>query len=69
MSSKEEWPICLSLNVLTLQPIPTTVSDTVSSWKIRQEYRKISYTRCTKSQNLFSSRLAVVFAQSIEARC
>ena len=36
-----------------------------------KNYLKISNIRCAKSQNLksFSSRLAVAFAQSIEARC
>ena len=46
-----------------------------SSWPtvlyVQEIYRKIYNIRCTKSQKLkwFSSRLAVVFAQSIEARC
>ena len=36
-------------------------------WKRQRKiYRQISYMRRTKSQTFFSSRLAVVFAQSID---
>ena len=40
-------------------------------WGQRNMYHKISDITCTKSQNLkcFSSRLAVVFAQYIVAKC
>ena len=48
--------------------ISTVSNMTIKEWS---KYRHTSYKSSTKFQNLkrFSSRLAVVFAQTIEARC
>ena len=59
-------PVFTSTKVLIMIRWPTEANN--NRWI---HYRKVSNIRRTKSQNLiwFSSRLAVVFAQFIEARC
>ena len=53
------------------QDLPYVAMSFITCTCIRKDfnYRQFSNIRCTKSQNINVSRLAVVFAQSIEARC
>ena len=64
MSSAKWRPFCLGLNVLKTQ---TDFNPGMAKWS----YRKNSSMSREKSQQLnrFSSRLAVISAHSIEARC
>ena len=69
ISSVNKFPTTHDLWILE---VTSKFCITVSSYKsanTQSIYRQISDTRCTKYQNLNVSHLAVVFAQSIEARC